>query len=389
MDEIVSTTEQNVEVTTTEAMEEATSGMGHKREGTKLWENLFFAISVVVSIILMYVQSRSASQEAEKSLAEVIAGVNFKYVAICLAILLLMILFDSFKYNVIIRTTTNKSNYPASLKVSLMGKFYDNLTPFSSGGQPFQIYYLHQKGYSGGRCSAIILFKYSINMALRLIVSALLMMFNAKSLWVLQDPTQQSFYQVAGWVGFAINFALSFGIVSFAIFPKITQRLVKWGMKATNKIKHRKVHGTTKRSQEVANDFRKTFAQMLKKPLNLLLMLVYCLIELALSMVLPYFVILALCGDAVTPSWVLMLNIATLNVFSQLGTSFIPTPGTSGAVENLFMLTLTNIASGVLFWTVFGWRFLSYYSFIIIGMFMSIEKFIRQHRQRKALQNLQ
>ena len=131
------------------------------------------------------------------------------------------------------------------------------------------------------------------------------------------------------------------------------------------------------------------FAQMIKKPINLLLMLLYCLIELALSTVLPYYVVLALCGDAVTPGWALMLDIATLNVFSQLGTSFVPTPGTSGAVENLFMLTLTHIATGVLFWTVFSWRFLSYYSFIVIGLFMSIEKFIRQHRQRKALQNLQ
>ena len=389
MDELVSTTEQNVEVTAAEATEESTSNMEHKREGTKLWENLFFIISVVASIVMMYVQSRSASQEAEKPFAEVIAGVDVKYLLICLGLVLLMIVFDSFKYNVIIRTTTGKSNYPVSLKVSLMGKFYDNITPFSSGGQPFQIYYLHQKGYSGGRCSAIILFKYSVNIALRLIISAALMLFNARSLWVLQDPTQQTFYQVAGWIGFAINFVLAFGIVAFAIFPKITQRLVKWGMKATNKLKHKKVHGTTKRSQAVAEDFRKTFAQMIKKPINLLLMLLYCLIELALSTVLPYYVVLALCGDAVTPGWALMLDIATLNVFSQLGTSFVPTPGTSGAVENLFMLTLTHIATGVLFWTVFSWRFLSYYSFIVIGLFMSIEKFIRQHRQRKALQNLQ
>ncbi len=388
MDENVLTTEQNVEVTTTQAPEE-TSEMDHKREGTKLWENLFFVISVVVSILLMYLNSRNAAQGSEKSFAEVIAGVNVKYLVICLGILLLMIVFDSFKYNVILRTTTGKSNYPVSLKVSLMGKFYDNITPFSSGGQPFQIFYLHQKGFSGGQGSAIILFKYSINMAIRLVVSAVLMIFNVQSLWVLQDPAQQTFYQVAGWIGFALNFAISFGIVAFAIFPTITQRLVKWGMKTTSKLKHKKAHGTTKRSMAIAQDFRKTFSQMVKRPLRLLLMIAYCLIEFVLSAVLPYYVVLALCGDAVTPGWTLMLNIATLNVFSQLGTNFIPTPGTSGAVENLFMLTLTHIATGVLFWTVFSWRFLSYYSFIIIGMCMSIEKFIRQYRQRRAAKHLQ
>ena len=75
MDELVSTTEQNVEVTSAEATEESTSNLEHKREGTKLWENLFFIISVVASIVMMYVQSRSASQEAEKPFAEVIETV--------------------------------------------------------------------------------------------------------------------------------------------------------------------------------------------------------------------------------------------------------------------------------------------------------------------------
>ena len=101
MDELVSTTEQNVEVTSAEATEESASNLEHKREGTKLWENLFFIISVVASIVMMYVQSRSASQEAEKPFVEVIAGVDVKYLLICLGLVLLMIVFDSFKYNVI------------------------------------------------------------------------------------------------------------------------------------------------------------------------------------------------------------------------------------------------------------------------------------------------
>ena len=59
-----------------------------------------------------------------------------------------------------------------------------------------------------------------------------------------------------------------------------------------------------------------------------------------------------------------------------------PTPGNSGALETAFSLVLTSVAEGVLFWTVFGWRFLSYYSFILIGLCIFIADFIRKKAKR-------
>ena len=55
---------------------------------------------------------------------------------------------------------TGKCHFRAGMKVAFIGKFYDNVTPFATGGQPMQIYYLNKKGLTGGTSSAVIMIKY-------------------------------------------------------------------------------------------------------------------------------------------------------------------------------------------------------------------------------------
>ena len=102
-------------------------------------------------------------------------------------------------------------------------------------------------------------------------------------------------------------------------------------------------------------------------------------------MMLPYFVVVALAGNAVTPSWDLMFAIMTLNVYVSMTVTAVPTPGNCGALESAFLLILTSVAESVLFWSVFSWRFLSYYTFIIIGVCIFVVDFIRKQRRQKQI----
>ena len=63
---------------------------------------------------------------------------------------------------------------------------------------------------------------------------------------------------------------------------------------------------------------------------------------------------------------------------------FVPTPGNSLAVESLFLYALEKVvAPSLLFWTVVGWRFLSYYVFIVIGLVMTIVNLIKGNIRKK------
>ena len=357
------------------------------RKKTKVWGNIFFVVSIVLSLYLIYGLSRKAGSGSEKSFIEVFSQINVKYLVLSLGTLLAMMILDSLKYHVIMRATKVGAGYSTALTVGLLGKYYDYITPFSSGGQPMQIYYLHKKGIGGGESSAVIFIKFAFNMSMWLTICFCLMLFNRDALNVyVTDVTQLKIFQIAGWLGFAVNCALPLLIVSCVLLPKMTWAITRWVLNVGNKLKIVKnKDALLARAKNAVDAFVAAFISMLKKPLHSLLLTLLCIAEPLLGMMLPYFVVVALGGAAIVPSAELMLAIMTLNVYVQMSVTVVPTPGNSGAMESAFMMTLVIVSEGVLFWTVFSWRFLSYYSFIIIGLGITIAHLIKNNRHKKNM----
>lgn len=354
--------------------------------GNKWVSNIFFVAVLVLTIVLMYQLSMNAA-DGQKTFSEIWKNIRVEYAVASVLTLLTMIVLDAMKYFVILHATTGKFRLLMSLKTSLIGKYYDNITPFSSGGQPFQIHYLHKKGLTGGESTAVIFIKFCFNILLLLTISMCLMVFNKDALYTyVTNESQRNWFLVLGWVGFALNCSIPLLIIAFAVFPKLMETLTRWFLTLGHKMKLIKSKDAiVLRAKRVASDFRSAFVIMFHKPLHAICLTVCCLGELFLSMMLPYFVVVALAGNAVTPSWDLMFAIMTLNVYVSMTVTAVPTPGNSGALESAFLLILTSVAESVLFWSVFSWRFLSYYTFIIIGVCIFVVDFIRKQRRQKQI----
>ena len=367
---------------------ESTVPPENPRKKSQIWGNIFFVVSIALSLYLIYGLSKKAGSVSEKSFVEVWSNVNYKYLILSVATLFAMMALDSLKYYVIMRATKVGAGYFTALKVGLLGKYYDYITPFSSGGQPMQIYYLHKKGIGGGESSAIIFIKFAFNMFMWLTICFCLMIFNRHALLqYVTDSTQLKVFQIAGWIGFIVNCALPALIVSCVLLPKMTWAITRWVLKVGNKLKIVKNKDAVyTRAKNAVDAFVRAFLSMLKKPFHSIVLALLCIAEPLLGMILPYFVVVALGGNAIVPSSELMFAIMTLNVYVQMSVTVVPTPGNSGAMESAFMMTLVDISAGVLFWTVFSWRFLSYYSYIIIGLIITIVYLVRNNRRKKNLQ---
>ena len=364
------------------------------RKKSKIWGNVFFVVSIALSIVLMLIFASSYDTGDNKDkhfgemFVEVFSNINVKYLLISVTTLVAMIFLDSLKYYVIMRATNVGAGYSTALTVGLLGKYYDYITPFSSGGQPMQIYYLHKRGIGGGESSAIIFIKFAFNMFMWLTICFCLMVFNRSALLTyVTDGTNLKLIQVAAWIGFAVNCALPALIVSCVLFPKMTWAITRWVLNVGHKLKIVKdKESLLARAKNAVDAFVAAFVRMIKKPLHSIALALLCFAEPLLGMMLPYFVVVALGGSAVIPSLDLMLAIMTLNVYVQMSVTVVPTPGNSGAMESAFMMTLVDISAGVLFWTVFSWRFLSYYSYIIIGLIIIIYQLIQRNRRSRQEQ---
>lgn len=373
----------DVQTQATEADVIQEAPMEHPRKKTRVWGNVFFVLSIALSLLLMYQLSRSTFND-DKPFGEAFANFNVKYLLYALLTLAVMILLDSLKYFVIMRATRINAPYPVALTVGLLGKYYDNITPFASGGQPMQIYYLHKRGIGGGESSAVICIKFAFNMTMWLTICFCLMLFNRSALdTYVTEIAQRRLFTAAGWIGFAVNCTLPLLILSCVVFPKLTWAMTRGVLAIGYKLKLVKdKEKLLARSQRAVNNFVSAFVSMIKRPFHSVALALLCFTEPLLGMILPYFVVVALGGTAVTPSWELMFAIMTLNVYSSMSATIVPTPGNSGAVESAFMMALANVSVGVLFWTGVTWRFISYYSYILIGTAISIFFLIQNNRRK-------
>ena len=346
--------------------------------------NLFFVVVLAMTLVLVYQLSANAAEGEQKTLKEIFGNMRTDYAVMAVGALFVMIFLDSMKYFVILHATSGKKYFGTSLKTSLLGKYYDNITPFASGGQPFQIHYLHKKGFSGGESTAVIFIKFCFNILIWLAICLCLMVFNRGALDVyVADDTQRRLFVVLGWIGFAINCSIPVVIIAFAVFPKLMETLTRWFLALVHKLKIVKSRDAVViKAKRIAKDFRAAFVIMIHKPLHAVGLALICVCEQFLSIMLPYLVVVAMAGATIEPNVQLMFAIMTMNVYVSMSVTAVPTPGNSGALETAFSLVLTSVAEGVLFWTVFGWRFLSYYSFILIGLFIFIADFIRKKAKR-------
>ena len=318
---------------------------------------------------------------------------SWVFALLCLAVLLCIMILDWMKYVVIMKATTGKFSVRTSLKVQLIGKFYDNVTPFAVGGQPMQIYYLHKKGYSGGVSSAVILIKYFCSMTCLCFISLLLMAFNTHVLGAIETDWVRILIHVAAWLGLAVNMFLPVMVLFFVIFPKFAHKLATLVIGIGFKLKIVKdKEKTMQKALKTVSDFRGAFKIMAKKPVEFVALILFCLITECLRFAFPFFVMKMFGGLGAEAGFSTLITVMALNIFVTQSVCIIPTPGNSGAVESVgtiaFTAVITNLS--VLGWSVLVWRFCVYYIYIIIGIgitvFEFIRKFVRARREKKLRQ---
>lgn len=352
--------------------------------------------------------------EEQWSFKDLVENINVTYLIVALAAIVFIMLLESIKYFIVTHAVTNKFKPLESIKVGLIGKYYDDITPFSAGGQPMQIYYLYKKGHSTGTSSAIILIKYFIQMMCWVTICFLLMVCNRG---VLDTAVEGALYgvpinqllKIAGWIGWCVNALLPLSIIMFAIFPKITNRLLEWAINVISNVSWRAANRRERKTGKsqlrrkmklvrrkrkwidsanaAVEDFRSSFIVMSRKPLHFISLIISCAVEQLITWSFPFLVLLAF-DKGQAPSWDMAFAIMSLNVYAAMTVTVVPTPGNSGLMEAVMGVALAKILGAASVWVLVGWRTGTYYVYILVGIGIVIFEFIRnlvRNRRQKQL----
>jgi len=353
------------------------------------WLSYVLLIGVIALGIWFIFKDVSDNMDGESagSFVDVVKNGDWRFAIITLVVLLLFLLFDWFKYVVIMKTTTGKCHLKTSSKVAFLGKYYDNITPFAAGGQPMQIYYLHKKGFSGGVSSAVVLIKYFVNMFSWLGCAFILMVCNTGVISQIGDQTWAQLIKIFGWVGLAVNLLVPTMIVLFAVLPKFANACTSGMVWIGAKVKIVKDKEKARaRAFNTVNDFRSSIAIMSKKPLNFIILILICVTGTLLDFALPYCILRMFSAIGDGQGFEMLIQVMALYAFVQQAVAIIPTPGNSGAMEKVIMEAFSAIAAGtVLMWSVLTWRMIVYYIYIVIGICLIVYEMIRKiYRKNKA-----
>lgn len=340
------------------------------------WISLVVLLASIAIGVVLVVGMSSEMGDSQKGFVDTFSVVSAQNALFTIAALAAILLLDVGKFLVIINATTKKFRPSVSAKVSLWGRYYDNITPSASGGQPAQIIYLHGKGFSAGLATAVVFIKYFVNTLVWVAVGGIAMATNTS---VLQNVSNGNLLKIAGWVGWTINMLLPLAILSFVLTPKLATKLARGLINLGYKMKI--IKDREKMLQKALNavqDFRSSFIIISKRPLHLALLILICAAEIFLSFGFPYFIIRMFNGYSVE-----QLNFATfysvmgLNAYANFGASLIPTPGGSGAIEGLLTVAFSGMAGDTLMWVTFTYRFAVFYIYILIGLGITIFNFVR------------
>lgn len=354
-----------------------------KKNSKKQWITMLILLIVIgVSIYFVVSLTNSFTEGDAKSLGDLIKDANWAYFFIGLAVIFSALILDSLRFFIITKSMSSNIKYHTTLKTSVIGKYYDAITPFAVGGQPMQMYYLHKKGLSGGHSSAVVLLKHGITMFSALFVSFFMMLFNSKAL---NNIDNGNLLQIFGWIGWGLSSITPIGILLFALMPNMLSKILGFFVNLGAKMKivkdpEKKQQGALK----VASDYKNAFKMLGKKPFHLVGLIIVSTLEPIFALSFPYFVLMAFAENQVIGSgFATMMTIMTLTMFAQYSVTFVPTPGNAGAIETVFALAFKYLAEAVLFWVVFTWRFFSFYIYVLVGLVISIVDFIRKLRKNR------
>ena len=251
--------------------------------------------------------------------------------------------------------------YKSAVLLLLRTQFVNAITPFATGGQPYQVYYLNKEGIRSSTSTSIILENFIVYQIALVLLGIIAMLCN----YFFHLFPHNDLLTHLVTLGFIINTLVI--IVSFIVaFGKnISKKILQFGITILSKLKlvKDKEKKLEKWNESITN-FHKSAKVLMEDKKLFFSMILVNLVALSILYMIPVFVIYAAGNfDKVN------IGVAIIaSAYVMLIGSFVPIPGGTGGLEFGFMRFYGFFIHGsLLSATMLIWRFITYYFGLIVG----------------------
>lgn len=301
------------------------------------------------------------------SIMHELSKVNILIFALAIFVFILSLMIKSVSLQIFIKEHKKNYSFKSAFCLTLIGQFLNGITPFSTGGQPFQVYLLKKDGHRiSDSTSAMV--KDSIAYQVALLIMGI---FSITLNLVLKTIPVNSSLTPLIIIGFIINIMVLLFLFMIIRMRKTTLSIINKLLLILNKIKKKNTDQLKKRIEKGLDNFYNCYAELRKNKKQFIITVLTNVINLTLLYMIPYIIFKSLN----TNTFDIMRSIM-LTSFVMLMGNFVPIPGATGGIEygfiKFFGIFNTNIS--VISGAMLLWRFVTYFFGMLMGFIMLIIK---------------
>lgn len=311
---------------------------------------------VLLTVIILFFLLKDQYDE----IINILLSSNIKYILLMFLMYIIGDLLKGISFNKIVKET-NRYSFKEALLLTLQTNFFNGITPFSLGGQPFQLYFLKKRSNVDYVTGVNVLFKdfYTYQISL-IILSIIFIILNYIYGFIVIDPLMSKMLLI----GFTMNFVIALILIYLPYSKNNGKGIVNFFIKLLNKMKLIKdKEKALNNANESILKFKDKINTVKENKKLIFECVVLNMIKLTTVCLVSYFGFMAI---SVTNVSALVSIIAVTLVITMA--SFVPIPGASGGIEYGFIALFTTFVVGPkLNAGLLLWRFMTYYLPLLVG----------------------
>lgn len=315
-----------------------------------------YVIFILVAIITCYIIYKEVDF---KEFVDVIQHSSFGYLALAILFLFLYWLMEAFMLQMLIKFEYPDETFGHAFSLMMIGQYYNQVTPSSSGGQPLQLLEMKTKGISLGFGTAVLVQKYALYQLSVTLIGIIGALFNIK---LIMSWPPLGIVLLA--IGITINLIGSILIILVALNPKIASTILRWLINVGAKlrlIKNKKKW--FKRVDNFVNDYKVAIGALKDRVKETIFLFAFNLLAIIVYYTITYWIYRSL-GLSSFSVWKIVLIQSVL----YLMIAFVPLPGAAGGAELGFAIVFGAIfGAAISSVALITWRIITFYFILLFG----------------------
>ena len=307
---------------------------------------------LIITGIVLYI----VLKDDFKDIVDALAKIDIKYILLAFLFYALFIVIKGY-VNYKITNDKKKLSLKEAIKHNIITQFFNGVTPFSTGGQPMEVYMLMEHDIPIAKATNQTIQSF-IFYQIALVICGTIAVVNN---FLFPIFPKVRILQLLVLLGFAINVLVVVFLILISRSKRVTNKLSEVSIKILKKLK-RKVDEEDIRQK--FSDYHEGFKELRKRKRLFVGGVLLNIISLLCLYIVPMFLLYAM-GDF---SSLDINSTITASAYVYIIGGFVPIPGASGGIEYGFTKFFGNFIVGhKLSVVLLLWRFITYYVGVIIG----------------------